>query len=102
MSDISYNNFLSFFSKFFDCFNSSSSAENVQQFIDSIKIEFENDIIKRLNNYIEINLRVDFHSGLQLEKYNPFQTTNKINIIDRRDLIHLSPVKVFILMINNF
>lgn len=66
----------------------------MEQFNDLVNDGFENDVIRRLNNYIEINLRLDFHSGLQLEKFNPFDTSNKINIIDRRGLIELPPVKV--------
>lgn len=68
--------------------------DNVQNFHPFVQHEFEENVIKRLCNSIEINLRLDFHSNLQVDKFNPFETTNKIAIEDHRSLVRLNPVLI--------
>lgn len=66
--------------------------DNVQSFHSFVRQEFEDNVITKLCNSIEINLRLDFHSNLQVDKFNPFETNNKIAIEDRRALVGLRPI----------
>lgn len=68
--------------------------DNVQSFHPFVRQEFEDNVITKLCNSIEINLRLDFHSNLQVDKFNPFETNNKIPIEDRRALVGLKPIVV--------
>lgn len=68
--------------------------DNVQSFHPFIRREFEDNVITKLCNSIEINLRLDFHSNLQVDKFNPFETNNKITIEDRRALVGLKPIAI--------
>lgn len=68
--------------------------DNVQSFHPFVRQEFEDSVITKLCNSIEINLRLDFHSNLQVDKFNPFETNNKIPIEDRRTLVGLKPIVV--------
>lgn len=68
--------------------------DNVQSFHPFVRHEFEQNVITKLCNSIEINLRLDFHSNLQVDKFNPFETNNKIAIEDRRALVSLKPVAI--------
>lgn len=68
--------------------------ENVQSFHPFVRQEFEDNVITRLCNSIEINLRLDFHSNLQVDKFNPFETNNKITIEDRRALVGLRAIRI--------
>lgn len=68
--------------------------DNLGQFQGVINKQFQENVIKKLCNYIEINLRLDFHWNLQIEKFNPFEINNQLNIVDRRGLIQLSPMHI--------
>jgi WASH complex subunit 7 len=68
--------------------------DNVQSFHPFVKQELEENVITKLCNSIEIHLRLDFHSNLQVDKFNPFEINNKITIEDRRALIALSPAMI--------
>ena len=68
--------------------------DNVQSFHPFVRQGFEQNVITKLCNSIEINLRLDFHSNLQVDKFNPFETNNKITIQDQRALVGLKPVAV--------
>lgn len=68
--------------------------ENVQGFHPSILRDFESAVIKRLCNSIEINLRLDFHSHIQVDRFNPFETTNNVVIEDFRSIVNLQPIIV--------
>lgn len=64
--------------------------ENVQHFHPLLEKEFNEVVIKKLCNTIEINFRLDFHSNLQVEKFNCFEGLNdKIPIEDNRALVKL-------------
>lgn len=65
--------------------------ETVNNFHPFVREEFESNVIKNLCNSIEINLRLDFHSNLQVDKFNPFEANNQIEIEDRRALVALKP-----------
>lgn len=77
-----------------DCFSDGKSLQlgNVQGFHPLVRQEFEENVITKLCNSIEINLRLDFHSNLQVDKFNPFETNNKITIEDRRALVAMKTV----------
>lgn len=60
---------------------------SVQSFHPFVRQELEENVIRKLCNSIEINLRLDFHSNLQVDKFNPFEINNKITIEDRRALV---------------
>lgn len=68
--------------------------DNVKSFHPFVRQEFQDSVITKLCNSIEINLRLDFHSNLQVDKFNPFKTNNKIPIEDRRGLVELKPIVV--------
>lgn len=70
----------------------SLQLDNIQSFHPFVLQEFEQSVITKLCNSIEINLRLDFHSNLQVDKFNPFEISNKISIEDRRALVSLKPV----------
>lgn len=67
---------------------------NVQSFHPFVRQEFQQNVITKLCNSIEINLRLDFHSNLQVDKFNPFETSNQITIEDRRALVNLKPIVI--------
>jgi hypothetical protein len=73
-------------------FNQENQLENLNQFDGVVATRFREDVVKKLCNFIEINLRLDFHWNLQVDKFNPFDINNQLNIVDRRDLIRLSPM----------
>ena len=79
-----------------ECINELDSLklDNVQSFHPFVKQEFEENVIRRLCNSIEINLRLDFHSNLQVDKFNPFETNNKITIEDQRALVRMEPLLI--------
>jgi WASH complex subunit 7 len=68
--------------------------DNIQSFHPFVRKELEESIITKLCNSIEINLRLDFHSNLQVDKFNPFEINNKISIEDRRALVALKPIVI--------
>lgn len=69
--------------------------ENVHNFHPFLEREFHEVVIKKLCNTIEINLRLDFHSNLQVEKFNPFESnSDKIPLEDNRGLVKLPPFVV--------
>lgn len=75
-----------------DCMTDESlqSLDNVKSFHPMIEEEFNENVIKKLCNTIEINLRLDFHSNLQVEKFNCFENNgSKISIEDNRALVKL-------------
>lgn len=75
-----------------ECMNEENlkMLENVQNFHPLLENAFHEVVIKKLCNTIEINLRLDFHSNLQVEKFNCFDTSNdKIAIEDNRTLVKL-------------
>jgi len=63
--------------------------DNVKNFHPFVESNFTDNVIQKLCNSIEINLRLDFHSNLQVEKFNPFDTNSKIIMEDHRELIKL-------------
>lgn len=79
-----------------ECLNETKQLQldNAKSFHPYVKQEFEESVITKLCNSIEINLRLDFHSNLQVDKFNPFETNNKIPIEDRRALVDLKPILV--------
>lgn len=68
--------------------------DNIQSFHPFVRKELEENVITKLCNSIEINLRLDFHSNLQVDKFNPFEINNKISIEDRRALVALKPIVI--------
>lgn len=76
-----------------DCMTEESlqSLDNVKSFHPMVEKEFNENVIKKLCNTIEINLRLDFHSNLQVEKFNCFENDggSKISIEDNRSLVKL-------------
>lgn len=71
------------------------SLDNVKNFHPFVESEFYENVVKKLCNTIEINLRLDFHSNLQVEKFNCFEIdSSKIPIEDNRALVKLSPVVI--------
>lgn len=74
--------------------NESKHLDNLGQFDGVIRKQFQENVVKKLCNFIEINLRLDFHWNLQIEKFNPFEVNNQLNIVDRRGLIQLSPMQI--------
>lgn len=68
------------------------SLDNVKNFHPMVEREFNEHVVKKLCNTIEINLRLDFHSNLQVEKFNCFEIdSSKIPIEDNRVLVKLPP-----------
>lgn len=79
-----------------DCLKSCNHQhlDNVKNFYPFIEKHFTENVTKKLCNSIEINLRLDFHSNLQVEKFNPFDMNSKIIMEDHRDAIKLNPVVI--------
>ncbi|CAO1421142.1 unnamed protein product [Diamesa serratosioi] len=79
-----------------ECIQSENALklDTIQKFHGFVNNEFEEHVMKKLCNSIEINLRLDFHSNLQVDKFNPFETTNSIIIEDRRELVKLNPIAI--------
>lgn len=65
--------------------------DNVKNLHPFIEKNLNEHVTRKLCNSIEINLRLDFHSNLQVEKFNPFDVNNKILMEDHRMMIKLKP-----------
>lgn len=76
-----------------DCLRSCNyeHLDTVRNFQPFIEANFTENVTRKLCNSIEINLRLDFHSNLQVEKFNPFDANSKIIMEDHRELIRLNP-----------
>jgi WASH complex subunit 7 len=61
--------------------------DNVQNFHPYVEKHFGEHVTRQLCNAIEINLRLDFHSNLQVEKFNPLDAACKILMKDHRVLV---------------
>lgn len=75
-----------------DCMNEDdlNILDSVDSFHPLLEREFNEIFIKKLCNTIEINLRLDFHSNLQVDKFNCFESSNdKIPIEDNRACVKL-------------
>lgn len=71
-------------------FSKTDNLQCIQMFKETVTKELNQEIILKICNYIETYLRLDFHSNLQLETNNPFQTT----INDYRCLIRSKPLQI--------
>lgn len=81
------------YSQFFD--NKSAIVSNST--LEAYRIETQNglekEIIQKLCHEIEIFLRLDYHSNLQLEKYNPFFSNKVYDTM--KALAWMEPLKLF-------
>lgn len=71
-------------------FTKSDNFQCIQMFKETVSKELNQEVILKICNYIETYLRLDFHSNLQLDTNNPFQTT----INDYRCMIRSKPLQI--------
>jgi WASH complex subunit 7 len=68
-----------------------NDIDSVNNFNPFILHEFKSSVLTKVCNSIEINLRLDFHSNLQKEKFNPLEIGDKLLMEDNRSLLTMKP-----------
>lgn len=75
--------------KTIECFNARSEHnEALEDFGTNVENKLQHSVIGKLCNSIEINLRLDHHSHIQVEKFNPFNNSNNVVIEDHRNFLN--------------
>lgn len=70
---------------------SAENSEAMKEFGSTIEKKLQHSVIGKLCNSIEINLRLDHHSHIQVEKFNPFNNFNNVVIEDYRTFLKTNP-----------
>lgn len=69
----------------------SENFEAIEEFKSMLERKLQHSVVGKLCNSIEINLRLDHHSHIQVEKFNPFNSSNNVVIADYRAFLKSNP-----------